>query len=38
MAELTDSFVDSGNRPYVGAMFWNTLTGSDETPPLVRKD
>ena len=37
MAELTDPFVDSGDRSAVEAMFWDTLTG-DETPPLVRKD
>ena len=38
MAELTDPFVDSGDRLYVRAMFWKALTGSDQTPPLVRED
>jgi hypothetical protein len=38
MAALTDPFVDSGDRSSVEAMFWNTLTGGNETPPLVRKD
>ena len=38
MAELTDPLVDSGDRSSVEAMFWNTLTGDDETPPLVTKD
>jgi hypothetical protein len=38
MAALTDPSVDSGDRSSVEAMFWNTLTGGNETPPLVRKD